>query len=279
MQNISIIGAGWLGLPLALELKELGNNVNASKTTKLGMDELTKLGLPAFVLELSDPHSISVLSQVFIKQQSKVVVACFPPGFRSSPSSSYFKKWQHLISAANKAEIERLIMISTTAVYPEEDRVMVEADANSPARAHSEKALHLLEAEQALINEFNGEFVILRLAGLFGPERDPARFAAKMKSVSDLAPANMLHQADAIAAINFIISKKIKNEVINVTSPETVSKAEFYQLALKRSVNDTSALTLPAISQHRGKRICADKLLNLGYKFKYHTSTDGLGKA
>ncbi|MFA0521664.1 SDR family NAD(P)-dependent oxidoreductase, partial [Vibrio sp. 10N.222.55.E8] len=79
------------------------------------------------------------------------------------------------------------------------------------------------------------DFTILRFSGLIGPNRHPSRFASKLKQVSSQAPANMLHLDDAIGSVNFAI-EQLHNEVVNVTTPNTVSKAEFYAAALK-SVN------------------------------------------
>ena len=47
-----MLGAGWLGLPLAQYLRAQGYSVNASRTTEAGVAELAGLGLNAFQLVL-----------------------------------------------------------------------------------------------------------------------------------------------------------------------------------------------------------------------------------
>ena len=47
-----MLGAGWLGLPLAQYLRAQGYSVHASRTTEAGVAELAGLGLNAFQLVL-----------------------------------------------------------------------------------------------------------------------------------------------------------------------------------------------------------------------------------
>ncbi|MDF5473946.1 SDR family NAD(P)-dependent oxidoreductase, partial [Vibrio parahaemolyticus] len=102
--------------------------------------------------------------------------------------------------------------------------------------------------------------------------RHPSRFAARLQQVSRKAPANMLHQDDAVSAAKFALGN-LSNQVINVTTPHTVSKAEFYQAAINKIGSD---IPLPPVTEQADKRILADKLLSLGYRFHFNSTLDAL---
>ncbi|MFA0071709.1 SDR family NAD(P)-dependent oxidoreductase, partial [Vibrio breoganii] len=135
----------------------------------------------------------------------------------------------------------------------------------------SDNARVMLQAEQYIIDS-GIDYTILRFSGLIGPSRHPSRFASKLKQVSTQAPANMLHLDDAIGAIEFAISQ-LHNEIVNVTTPNTVSKAEFYAAALKSA---NSSEPLPLVVDTPDKLISSKKILDLGYSFKFESTLDAL---
>lgn len=129
----------------------------------------------------------------------------------------------------------------------------------------------MLQAEQYVIDS-GIDYVIVRCSGLIGSDRHPSRFAMRLKQVSRKAPANMVHQNDAVAATAFALNQ-IDNEVVNATTPNTVSKAEFYQAAITQSDLD---IALPPVTETADKRILADKLVALGYQFQFNSTLDAL---
>ncbi|WP_428773096.1 NAD(P)H-binding protein [Vibrio sp.] len=272
MSVISIIGAGWLGLPLAKHLATQGHTVYASRTTAEHLAAFDSEQVRGFVCDLNQPAQ---LAEELKEQQSEIVIGCFPPGFRQPGASHYVANWQQLVSAAQQAGVQRLVMISSTTVYPSQDGDMHETMASLHLSQHhsgyGDKAVDMLTAEQAVIDSGIG-YAIVRCSGLMGPDRNPARFAQYMKQVSRLAPANMLHLIDAIGAASFVAQRQ-DNLVVNATTPNTVSKAEFYQHALQL-VDQADAL--PAVVDTPDKRIMPDALIQLGYQYHFQHTLDAL---
>jgi nucleoside-diphosphate-sugar epimerase len=169
-------------------------------------------------------------------------------------------------------------MISSTAVYPSLMGDKYERDA-SLALAESSadfdnKSVAILNAEEQL-KQHPFQYVILRCSGLVDAQRHPSRFVSHLKSISRLAPANMLHKSDAIGVIQFAI-ERLGNEIINVSTPNTVSKAEFYQQALIKThphLNSVEHL-LPLITDTPDKRINSKKSERLGYRYHYQNTLD-----
>ncbi|OAJ95926.1 NAD(P)H-binding protein [Vibrio bivalvicida] len=269
MKTISIVGGGWLGQPLGQYLTSIGHKVYVSKTTAEGVDELRSKGIDSFLCDLNGGSE--ALTAHLNNHPSEIVIGCFPPGFRKGGGKQYVSQWAALIESAKQQGVSRVVMVSSTTVYPNIAKEMDEEDATlalaKGSPDFSDNATTMLQAEDALINS-GLSFAIVRCSGLVGPNRHPSRFAAKLKQVSQQAPANMIHLQDAIGAVSHM-AFCAKSTTVNATTPNTVSKAEFYQAALS-SVG--SAEPLPPISQQADKRIIAGKLIELGYRFHYqHT--------
>jgi nucleoside-diphosphate-sugar epimerase len=276
-KTVTIIGAGWLGLPLAYDLKEQGHPVFASRTSENGALELTTQGLNGFCYQSGDTTAPE-LAKILIEQQAKIVIGCFPPGFRQNKSNQYVRHWSALAEQSKQAGIEKLIMISSTGVYPDIPETMTEEKASfrlaQEANTFGDKSRILLAAEQAVMDS-GLDYVILRCSGLFGPQRHPSRFVRNLKQVSRRAPANMVHQTDVIRAITFAI-EHLSCSVVNVTTPETVSKARFYQAALKFAGVDTP---MPQLTETSDKLISSEKLCQAGFKYRFETTLEALAHA
>ncbi|WAJ69796.1 NAD-dependent epimerase/dehydratase family protein [Catenovulum adriaticum] len=261
MINISVLGAGWLGLPLALSLKQAGNKVKVSHSSEQACEKTRLQGLDAHVCKLGDTFNITQSQALF---ESDILIVTIPPGFRQATQGKDFLiKWRQIINSANASGIQKIIMTSSTGVYPDNNQMMREED----ACAHNEKAKILLSAEQLLQSEFKGEYLVVRLGGLFGGNRHPARFVKHMKKLNSEAIANMLHLDDAVGAICYLIEKQATNQIFNIVSPKHPTKAVFYQTAIR--YNDEN-LNMPQIMNgDSGKCISSDKLLTIGYCFIY----------
>ncbi|WKY57140.1 NAD(P)H-binding protein [Vibrio sp. SNU_ST1] len=282
MASIFIVGAGWVGAPLSEHLEKHGNQVVVTKTTQAGADAIGNERIPCevFSFDAKQPErSIGQLYSLLLENNTEIVIGSFPPGFRKGAGVEYADYWQQLTSACQKANVKKLIMVSSTTVYPTKPGVLYEQDASltlstsadEQASAFSDNARVMLQAEQ-LVMDSGIDYTILRFSGLIGPSRHPSRFASKLKQVSSQAPANMLHLDDAIGAVDFAINQ-LHNEVVNVTTPNTVSKAEFYAAALKSA---NSSEPLPPIVDTPDKLISSKKILGLGYSFKFDSTLDAL---
>ncbi|MGO1297823.1 MAG: NAD(P)H-binding protein [Vibrio sp.] len=272
MSQIVIIGAGWLGKPLAQALLTDGHHVSATKTNTDGVNTLQDCGIPAFECDLSKPERL----QDDLKQRNcDIVIGCFPPGFRHGNADDYVHYWASVVMHARTAGVKKIIMVSSTSVYPTAAKTMVESDANYAQSMASDNftdnAKRLLQAEQCVIDS-GLDYAIVRCSGLMGPDRHPSRFVAHLSTISDQAPANMIHQTDAIGALRFALSD-IHRDVVNATTPETVDKAQFYHAALKQAHLETP---FPPLSHTGDKRVSAEKLVKLGYQFHYQSTLEAL---
>lgn len=278
MASILIIGGGWLGKPLCQSLIEKGIGSIVTKTTELGLSECISQGIPCEQFQFNSDlptQAIEELSNLLLNREISIIIGCFPPGFRKGNGDEYANYWHQLITAAKKANVDKVMMVSSTTVYPLKSGVMNEEDASSELVVNNDEfssnAEIMLRAEQYVIDS-GLDYTIVRCSGLIGPERHPSRFAGKLKQVSTLAPANMIHLRDAIGAVSFCIDN-VSKEIVNATTPNTVSKAEFYQAALDSVESDSP---LPPKVDTPDKLISPEKLLKLGYQFYFNSTLDAL---
>ena len=222
MTSVTIIGCGWLGFPLATSLIQQGYFVKANKRQQQDLAMLTQAGIEAYQFDLASEKSMVSAKKLL---DSDMLVISIPPGLRRG-ETDYLANLAALTSAIGDKHYQRIIFVSTTGVYPNEDRVMTEGDAHP----HSPVSDTLLQAESIFASMNNS--CIVRFAGLVGPKRHPGRFFAGKRDVSGGNVAvNLVHLDDCIAALSLILRAPKVANVYNICAPEHPTKAMFYTYA------------------------------------------------
>jgi nucleoside-diphosphate-sugar epimerase len=224
MNTISVIGCGWLGLPLAEHLIKAGYHIKGSTTRKEKLRVLQDRGIEPYLLTLdpglrSKPAASSLLD-------ADVLVVNIPPG-RSKENVVSFHKLQisNLITAVAASPVRFVVFTSSTSVYPDLNRMVEEEDAH--ADEGSGKAL--LEAEAMLAARPEFSTTVVRLAGLYGHGRHPVHHLAGKTNLSNAgAPVNLVHRDDCVRVISSLIRKNVRGEVFSVCSDLHPSRKELY---------------------------------------------------
>jgi nucleoside-diphosphate-sugar epimerase len=270
MKQISILGCGWLGMPLAKSLLEKGFSVKGSTTSLEKISALESNGIQPFQIELSETEIKGEIDS-FLKN-SEILIIDIPPKLRSISSENFVKKIQNLIPFIEKSEIEKVIFISSTSVYsdapsPEVSGAFSVTESTKP-NPETESGKQLLATEILLQINPNFKTTVVRFGGLIGDDRHPIHFLAGRKNIENPeAPINLIHQKDCIGIIEAIVKQECWNETFNAVAPFHPSRTVYYtQKALEQN------LPLPEFDQTKisiGKTILSDKLGNtLDYKFK-----------
>ncbi|WP_076540016.1 NAD-dependent epimerase/dehydratase family protein [Shewanella sp. UCD-KL21] len=227
MNSIAIIGCGWFGLPLATRLVKQGYQVSGTKRTQAGCEHLSSLGIDAYKLDLSEQDIDA--TQLDGLLEADALIINIPPGLRRG-ETHYLEHIKTLVNVIAPRQYQRVIFISTTGVYPAENRIMTEAD----AVANDDKSAILLAAESLIAAMENA--CIVRFAGLIGPKRHPGKFFAAKTDVSGANVAvNLVHLDDCIQAMEAILAATSSGQNVssyyNLTAPSHPTRAEFYQAA------------------------------------------------
>ena len=253
------MGCGWLGLPLAAKLVSAGYEVNGSTTSLQKFDKIKSAGVTPYLAKL-DPDA--TIDPDFL--EADAIVINVPPGRNSH--AQFLAGLQNLMKQVESSPIKKVIYVSSTSVYPSNNREVIEADASYLSSSRS--GVILLETEDVWRNNDSFDHIILRFAGLFGPGRNPGRFLAGRKTNGGQNPVNMIHLDDCIAIIIRLLQNGQWNESYNACTPHHPSREAFYHEASKFLGVSPPIFEQPDITPH--KIVNADKLINhLSYQFMH----------
>ena len=219
-KTISILGCGWLGLPLAEFLISKNFLVKGSTTTKSKLTELKSKSIDPFLINLSDSKEID--KNFF---DSEILFINIPPGFRNPEKEiSYNEKIEKLINQVCNSKIKKIIFISTTSVYKDDPVTVTEEGPFSD----SEKASELLKAEKIITENKKLNVTVLRLGGLYGYGRVPIRKNIQPISLNNSKKLNLIHRDYACEIIFQIIKDELWNEVYNLVEDDHPTQLEFF---------------------------------------------------
>ncbi|MFH6945604.1 SDR family oxidoreductase [Flavobacterium sp. FlaQc-50] len=267
MTQISILGCGWLGLPLAKQLIAKGNRINGSTTTDSKLSILQNTGINAFLVSIEEGQ----ISETIIPflDKSDVLIIDIPPKLRAENQDSekkvFVEKIKNLIPFIEKASVKKVLFVSSTSVYGNENSTITEETNPNP---DTESGKQLLLAEAVLQNNPNFETTILRFGGLIGEDRQPVKFLAGKENLTNPdAPVNLIHQKDCIGIIEEIITLAKWNEVFNAAAPFHPTREEYYT---QKAIDLNLALPKFSSEKSNNRKIISSKKIEtlLDYSFK-----------
>lgn len=228
IKTVSILGCGWFGLALAKKLVAEGYLVNGSTTTHEKIQLLSENHIKPFLINFTPEHIQA--EEIFFETEALFI--CIPPKRNSNELHSYPDKIKAILNAA-KGKTSKVILISSTSVYNDENKIVNETNETSP---DTDSGKVVLLAEQILKEYYPNDFTVIRFAGLIGPDRNPGRFFAGKKNLANgLAPVNLIHQKDAVGIAEAILDKQAFGRIYNACSPDHPTKKDFYVKAAKQS--------------------------------------------
>ncbi|MDC9580226.1 SDR family oxidoreductase [Xenorhabdus sp. PR6a] len=228
MKKVSIIGLGWLGMPLAQVLQRGGMQVVGSKTTSDGVEAACLCGVDCYLLNLV-PQIICDADDLDQLMLVDVLVLALPVSGVAGGGKEYVKAVQLLVDTALSYSVPRIIFTSSTSVYGSSVGCLNEDD---PLYPDTESAKALVELENWLHQLPNTSVDVLRLAGLVGNGRHAGRFLAGKKALKGGESAvNLVHQDDVISAIKLLIQQPEGGHLFNLCAPIHPKKAAFYPSA------------------------------------------------
>ncbi|PEN14598.1 NAD(P)-dependent oxidoreductase [Longibacter salinarum] len=272
METISILGCGWLGLPLGQRLATQGHRVKGSTTTPDKLDVVEAAGIEPYLLRL-DPEPTSDSDDFF---QSDILFVNVPPPRNRDDASSFHERQMEMISAATTADW--VILASSTGVYPNADRVVTEEDVppgGPPAYEGSRRSTgQILETVEGMWATKDVDVTVLRFGGLYGPKRHPGRFlAGKSGLARPSAPVNLIHLDDCIGIAEAVIQEGARGAIFNAVADQHPSRRETYTRAARSLGLKTPDFDM---SDERGGKVVSNEKVRaeLGYAFAHPDPSD-----
>ena len=232
-QHISIVGLGWLGLPLALQLQKKGYTINGSTTSLNQLHTLAKHSFQTCRIKV-EADTIIGDWEAFIDETDTLIIN-FPPKRIDDIETIHPSQIAQIITHTPKTT--KVIFVSSTSVYQNTNELIDETVTCLPEKASGHA---LVKAEELLQQHFGSNLTILRLSGLIGPKRHPGRFLAKKRELKNPnIPINLIHQKDAIGLIEAILEQNCFGKIINGCADVHPKRKDFYE-------NAAIKLNLPA---------------------------------
>lgn len=263
IQQISILGCGWLGLPLGEFHVKKNFKVKGSTTKEEKINAIKQAGITPFLFRF-DPHYSGDEIKDFLS--TDLLIINIPPSLKSKSEDFHIRQIQELVKYLNESPVKKVIYISSTSIYPDLNREVKEGDVISAEQAENKT---LFEAEKILKKQNRFETTILRCSGLAGYDRILVKhFAGKKNLPMGNAPVNLIHRDDVIEIIYEVIKKNKWNEVYNICTPLHPLRKNFYPKMAKEYGYEVPEYN-PADSSPF-KIIMAEKMIkDLDYKFKF----------
>ena len=279
--KISILGCGWLGLPLGKYLVEKGHSVKGSTTSESKLSLLSEIGIEPFSLKFSPQIEVPLQTLLSVSSQtteimntplsvgtqtttflnSEVLIICIPPRAGKFGEDFHVQQIESLLEYLPSSTIKSIIYTSSTSVYPDLNREMTEDDEVIEN--------HVLIKVENLLKSLPQNVTILRCGGLMGGERIPAKYFAGKTINTGKIPVNYVHQEDVIQIITMILEQRFWNETFNVVSPKHPIREEIYlkncqEFGYEKPIFEEPSEEIPF------KIISPQKLIQrTGYKFIY----------
>jgi len=275
-QKISILGCGWLGLPLAKSLLSKGYEIKGSTTSESKLEVLKNAGISPFQIQLEE-HQINGTIEDFLKE-TDVLVIDIPPRLRkvilSSDEMSFVNKVKTLIPFIEKSGIQKVIFVSSTSVYGDGFPI-VEITEDTKPNPDTESGKQLVIAETLLQSNLHFKTTVIRFGGLLGDDRHPIKFLAGRTNVENPhAPVNMIEREDCIGIIEDILKYSETSEqhdnwgvTFNAVAPQHPTRKAYYHK--KAEIFNLPLPTFAEDSESKGKIISSEKVETiLGYSFQ-----------
>ncbi len=277
--RVLVIGAGYIGLPLAEALASLGHSVYAMRRTP---PATTATGVEWLSADVGELTSLQHLSHDW---DWVVNCAASSHGGLEDYRRVYLGGARNVLAWLGAHPPKKYVYTSSTSVYGQADGSPV--DEQSPTEPEPETARVLVETEQLLTRAADEGFpaVILRVAGIYGPNRGYwlKQFLAGEARLEGTGGRwlNMVHRDDVIGAIIAALERGVPGQTYNVVDDEPVSQRTVFAWLAAR-LNKPLPPTVPekeATNRKRGssnKRISNQRLRReLGWAPRYPTFREG----
>jgi nucleoside-diphosphate-sugar epimerase len=281
--RVLIVGCGYVGLPLGAELVKQGHEVFGLRRGLGGGADFKSAGIKPLAADITKAEQLAQLPGGY-----DWVVNCVSAsgGGEEEYREVYLQGTRNLIEWLGAAPPKKFVYTSSTSVYGQDDGSLVKENSSTEPAVETGKIL--VETERVLLaaaRERKFPAVILRLAGIYGPDRghwlklymkNEARIEGNGARI-----LNMIHRDDVVGAIIAALKNGRAGEVYNAVDDEPVSQLGFFQWLsgpLGKELPPSAPEDVEAVRKRgvTNKKVSNRRLkMELGYQFKYPTFRQG----
>lgn len=210
--DISILGSGWLGLPLIRHFSSRHLQVAGSTRQLSRFPQIEAAGGIAFLIDIDKQNHWAA----FFQAETMII----------NITSKNLQSFQNLIKQIAESPVKQVLLVSSSSVYQNLQRAVSEDEgAENPDSV-------LFQIEQLFQQQRQFKTTVLRCSGLIDARRHPGNFFRHGRQVQQPdAPVNLIHLDDVIGIIDAIIHQQAWGQVFNASADTHPSKRQFYSYA------------------------------------------------
>ncbi len=217
-----IIGAGYVGRPLAEQLRHQGNEVHVWVRSEESAAELRHPGFPQiYVGSVGDEVAWDA-----VKERYDVVIHCASSG-RGGPSAYSDVFLNGMRRVVERQPAARKLFVSSTSVYGQTSGEVVTEE--SPAEPFTDTGIILRTVEEMALKAGT---IIVRSSGIYGFDR--AVLWKKFKRGEAVIEGdgsrwiNQIEQVDLMMALMWLAERGQPGEIYNATDDTPVMQRDYY---------------------------------------------------
>lgn len=270
MGTILIVGAGRLGIAVAARRQSAGERVLALRRSPQDMPE----GVELVLSDVTRPDAFACIGEPVHR-----VVYCVGPDSRTPEDyeRSFVIGLLNLLKwLRTTGQAPRLLFVSSTAVYAQVEGEWVNEESETAPTSPNSRLL--LDAEQ-LVRAYGGEGLVLRLAGLYGPN-SPSLLERVRRGLAPQSPGtryvNRIHLTDAAAAVEHLLLLEAPAPVyIGVDDAPASEEAILVWLLEQFNLPLPVFSNRPAQAVQPNKRCSNARLKQTGFSLQFPTFREG----
>jgi nucleoside-diphosphate-sugar epimerase len=274
--RVLIVGCGYVGLPLGVELIRLGHEVFGLRRNLAAQNELKTAGIQPLLGDITKAETLANLPREFDWVANCVAAGGNVENYRQI----YLEGTKNLIDWLVPNPPKKFVCAGSTGVYAQNDGSQVRESSVTEPLADTSKIL--VETERVLLEAAVQKKIpalVLRIAGIYGPERGHG-FKQFLKNEARIEGngsrfLNMIHRDDVIGCIIAALKNGRAGEIYNAVDDEPVSLKNFFEW-LAGTLGKYPPPFVPENSNESRKRGVTNKRVSnrklkmeLGYRFKY----------
>ncbi len=271
MYDALIVGAGYLGGAIARLFLAQKMTVAALVRTEPRAAQLAAAGIDPIVADLFSPSTFQNLPA------AQAVI--FSPAPQVHDADNYRYLYREGIGdvlavlARHSEPPRRVLYTSSTGVWGDQAGAWV--DESVPPSPDSERAEILLQAEQQILRS-GFPAIVLRLAGIYGPDRNRVEsFRSRhWPEIESDSVMNMIHVQDAASAAVYLLARAEPGTLAVGVDNLPVRQSEFCAWLGAKLKMKRREIVIGEIKPE-GKRCRNTRLKQLGFSFKYPTFREG----
>lgn len=247
MKTFTILGTGWLGFSLALQLKD-SFKVKVSIKDDLKQQQFIDEGLIPYLFNENNFDNLDELLE------TDYLFINFPP----SKFEDYLGFLEKIYSNVKIFSIKKIIFISSTSIYPN-----FEMSFSEDFEIKSPISKIVFDAEEQINKRTN---LIFRCSGLMGYNRIAGKYFSNKSLDSEDVKVNYVHRDDVIEAVLFAIKNDI-NGIYNLCAQKHPTRKEVYLHNAKKYVFKKPIFENK--KKYKNRIIDGSKIERCGFRYKY----------